>query len=442
MMQRIHWSPLTPLVVAGALGLAGCDFDVDNPGRVLESDLNTLEAIDALVTGMSSDFSVQYDGIAFTIARATDDMAGSGSYNETNFFRQGVINAEDVNGIWNGIQRARWVAEDGIRRMRDEIEGYEFAGSRQTARAYLFAGLANRAIGESFCYGVVSADAPLGGGSEAEQPPSAAFQRALSMLEEAVNHATQAGAQDLVDAAHGGRAQAYVGLGDWTNAVLEAGMVPTSLDFDAIYSDNSGRENNEIYNETFGRPEMSAYDTYASTFDPPDPRAPYTNCPVTGTCSENGADGITPYWRQEKYDDRGSEIPAVKGTEMRLIEAEAALRDNDLPTAISKMNEVRAEFSGLTDLTPAPATIEEGWIALDHERFLTLWLEGRRMHDLRRWDAEGRDILPGVQFLNGVLPLAGDELYPGITKRASCIPIAFSECLSNPNLSGSAACSL
>jgi hypothetical protein len=441
MMQRICWSRLTPLALAGVVGLAGCDFDVDNPGAVLESDLNTLEAIDALVTGMSSDFSEEYDGIAFTLARATDDMAGSGSYNTTNDFRRGLLEAEYQDGIWEGIQRARWVAEDGIRRMRDDIEGYEFAGNRQTARAYLFAGLSSRVIGESFCYGVVSADAELGGGAEAAKPPSESFQRALSMLAEAITHATGAGDADLLDAAHGGRAQAYVGLGDWTNAVTEAGMVSTDFVYEAIYSDNSGRENNEIHEETFNRPEMSVYDTYASTFDPPDPRAPYTNCPVTGTCSESGADGITPYWRQEKFDDEGSNIPVVKGTEMRLIEAEDALRSSDLATAISKMNEVRT-FHSLADLTPAPTTLDEGWIALDHERFLTLWLEGRRIHDLRRWDAEGRSTLPGVMFLNGQWPLADDGLAPGLTQRAACIPISFSECLSNPNLRDAAECSL
>ena len=441
MMQRICWSRLTPLALAGVVGLAGCDFDVDNPGAVLESDLNTLEAIDALVTGMSSDFSEEYDGFAFILARVTDDMAGSGSYNESNFYRLGIINAEDVDGEWEGIQRARWVAEDGIRRMRDDIKGYEFAGNRQTARAYLFAGLANRVVGESFCYGVVSAGAELGGGGEAAQPSSEAFQRALNMLADAVTHATGAGDQDLVDAAHGGRAQAYVGLGDWANAVAEAGQLSTDFVYEAIYSDNSGRENNEIWIETFQRPEMSVYDTYASTFDPPDPRAPYTNCPVTGTCSESGADGITPYWRQEKFDDRGSNIPVVKGTEMRLIEAEAALRNLDLATAITKMNEVRT-FHSLAELTPAPININEGWIALDHERYLTLWLEGRRIHDLRRWDAEGRSTLPGVMYLNGQWPLANDELDASITKRASCIPISFSECLSNPNLRGAAECSL
>jgi hypothetical protein len=331
------------------------------------------------------------------------------------------------------------VAEDGIRRMRDEITDFAFDGSPLVARAYLFAGLANRVVGESFCFGVVSADAPLGGGNESAKPPSESFQRALNMLQQAVTQATAAGDDDLLTAAHGGRAQAYVGLGDWANAVTEAQLVPTDFVVEAIYSGNSGREENEMYNETHERQEMSVYDTYMSTFDPPDPRAPYNNCPVTGDCPDAGSDGITEYWRQEKYPDNGGDIPVVKGTEMRLIEAEAALRNNDLVGALAGINAVR-QFFGLADATAAD--IDEAWILLDHERHLTLWLEGRRMHDLRRWDEEDRSTLPGVQFLRGLLPLADDDIDASISKRASCIPISFSECLSNVNLQGSAACSI
>ncbi len=444
MMQRICCSirrfRLSPLLVVGAVGVAACSFDVDNPGRILESDLNTPEAVNALVTGMSSDFSEEYDGTAFLIGRATDDMAGSGSYNTTNFFRVGIINPEDVDPEWEGIQRGRWVAEDGIRRMRDEITDFAFDGSPLVARAYLFAGLANRVVGESFCFGVVSAGAPLGGGNESAKPPSESFQRALNMLQQSVTQATAAGDDDLLTAAHGGRAQAYVGLGDWANAVAEAQLVPTDFVIEAIYSGNTDRENNEIFEETFQRQEMSVYDTYMSTFDPPDPRAPYNNCPVTGDCPDAGSDGFTVYWRQQKYDEIGSNIPVVKGTEMRLIEAEDALRNNDLTTAMAKINEVR-QFHGVTpDLVAAD--IDEAWIHLDHERHLTLWLEGRRMHDLRRWDEEDRSTLPGVQFLRGLLPLADDDIDASISKRASCIPISFSECLSNTNLQGSAACSI
>ncbi len=432
-----RYDRLTPLLLAGVMAVAGCDFNVQNPGAILESDLNTIEAVNAIVTGMSSDFSEEYDGTAFVIARASDDMAGSGSYNTTNFYRMGIIQAEDVDGIWEGVQRARWVAEDGIRRLRDDIEGYAFDGNRLTARAYLFAGLSNRVIGESFCFGVVSASAPLGGGNETAQPNSEAFQRALNLLQSAVTQATSAGDDDLLMAARGGRAQAYVGLGDWTNAVAEAAQVPTDFVYEAIYSDNSGRENNEMWEETHQREEMSAFDTYIASFDPPDPRAPYTNCPQTMTCNVSGADGITPYWRQEKYPDRGSNIPVVKGTEMRLIEAEAALRNNDMVGGMNKMNEVR-DFFELADLTAT--TMDEAWVHLDHERHLTLWLEGRRMHDLRRWDEENRGILPGVQFLRGELPLADDNLDPSISKRAACIPVSFSECLSNKNLTGTSAC--
>lgn len=80
---------LAPLFLAGVLAVAGCDFTVQNPGAILESDLNTIEAVNAIVTGMSSDFSEEYDGVAFVIARAADDMAGSGSYNTTNFYQIG-----------------------------------------------------------------------------------------------------------------------------------------------------------------------------------------------------------------------------------------------------------------------------------------------------------------------------------------------------------------
>lgn len=440
MTQKICYARLTPLALAALLGLGGCNFDVDNPGRVLEDDLNTVDAVNALVIGMSSDFSEEYDGIAFLIARASDEMAGSGSYNTTNNFRRGIIEADQVDGVWEGIQRARWVAEDGIRRLRDDIEGYVFAGNALTAKAYIFAGLANRVIGESFCFGTMSAGAELGGEAEAAQPNSEAFQRALNMLAEAVTHAQGAGSSTLEEIAHGGRAQAYVGLGDWTNAVIEAGMVSTDFVFEALYDDNSGRENNEMRNET-NRREMSAFDTYAASFSPEDPRAPYTDCPTTGDCNGVlGADGITPFWRQDKYwPDRGADIPAVKGTEMRLIEAEAELRNNNLGPAITFMNEVRT-FHGLADLTPAPADIAEAFIALDRERYLTLWLEGRRMHDTRRWMAEGRTTMPSVRFANGLDVIAGDNLATGITQRAVCIPLSFSECLSNPNLRGAAEC--
>ena len=416
-------------LILGALLLVSCKFDVKNPGRVMDSDLNAESSVKPLVTGMSSDFSVQYDGIAFLVGRASDEMAGSGSYSDTRLYRVGDIAFNYVDGVWEGISRARWVAEDGLRRMQEDIPDYQFEGNILTARAYLFAGLSNRVLGETFCHPVYD------GGTALE--PSDAFEKAVDHFTHAIDQAQQAGASDIETAAYGGRAQAYVGLGDWTNAVADAGQVPTNYVYYAFYNTTSDREENEIYQETHNRPEMSAYNTYIASLDPTDPRTPYTDCTLPGAdCQQQqGADGSTPHYQQEKYEGLDSNIPAVKGTEMRLIEAEARLvQASDVPGAIASINEVR-EFWSLDPIDPTGMTLQDAWITLDHERLLTLWLEGRRLYDMRRWNEAGLDFLPAVQFIYG-----GTIVYPGDNPRDVCIPISQSECLVNTNVKGTAAC--
>ena len=103
---------------------------------------------------------------------------------------------------------------------------------------------------------------------------------------------------------------------------------------------------------------------------------------------------------------------------------------SDIPTMMARINEVRA-FHGLADIDPG--TVVDGpltgdrasmnsWDVLDRERHLTLWLEGRRLWDLHRWDHP---------FLNGG-SLAG---YLAQDRRDSCIPISDSECQTNGSLS-------
>ena len=155
----------------------------------------------------------------------------------------------------------------------------------------------------------------------------AAFRRAIPLLEAAVRNANSSGQSDVATAAQGGLAQVYLGLGDMQNAVANAAKVPTDFVFAAAYSSNSGRETSQIWNETHGRHEISAWMTLAGTVGAGDPRTPWTDCsdPSSGCPSGNGADGQTIHYRQEKYPTRDDDIPLVKGTEMRLIEAEAAL---------------------------------------------------------------------------------------------------------------------
>ena len=228
---------------------------------------------------------------------------------------------------------------------------------------------------------------------------------------------------------------------------------------EAIYDQSAN--SNMVYNETWGRAEVGVWATpIQRQYNPTvvnnkasgDPRIPYTVCgqwndtnrppdltlgiTPTGTCADHiyrGADYLTAHYRQDKYPERGSNIPTITGTEMRLIEAEYAVRDGDQATFIAKINEVRNHY-GAGDLSADDllavangagalnwdncATwaadcdvnkIDDMWSILDRERYMTLWIEGRRLWDLHRWDHP---------FLNG-----GTLIHPGESRRASCLPL-------------------
>ncbi len=67
---------------------------------------------------------------------------------------------------------------------------------------------------------------------------------------------------------------------------------------------------------------------------------------------------------------------------------------------------------------------------------INLYIEGRRLWDLHRWDTDGYDFTMYTgsrlhDFLYG-----GSIVHPtDLDRRASCYPIPFSECQANPNIS-------
>jgi hypothetical protein len=82
---------------------------------------------------------------------------------------------------------------------------------------------------------------------------------------------------------------------------------------------------------------------------------------------------------------------------------------------MAKVNAVRA----LNSVAPVTAnTTAEAWLALDQERHLTLWLEGRRLRDNARLSAAGLSSWAAT-FMAG---------------RDACFPPSLNEIASNPNL--------
>ncbi|HEU4643600.1 MAG TPA: RagB/SusD family nutrient uptake outer membrane protein [Gemmatimonadaceae bacterium] len=391
------------LVCAGSTlaATAACDLSVTNPGSTRDQDLNTPSAMPALVNGMSGDLSYSLGYLAREGSVMTDELRESGTYPAMGRFDQGIIDDVDAGSLWDNAQEARWVAENGIDRMKQVLQA-DFETSPLSARAYLYAGFANRVLGENMC------DAVIDGGPR--QSDSVYFQRADSEFTEALRLAQAQGVDSLALTALAGRAQVRADLGRWTDADADAAQVPADFRFDAIFSTNSERENNNLAYETTTRREVSVWGTQWAATNA-DPRVPWDTLFTSAGVVQKGNNGSTPFFRQKKYPGVDAPIPLAKGTEMLLIRAEAALRDGAVPAAMGYVNDERAAY-GLAALDVSDA--DSAWTVLQSERGAVLWLETRRLWDLRRWYAEGR-----TTFLEG---------------RDTCIPISQAEQSSNPNL--------
>lgn len=394
-----HLRIALPAVVL--LGTA-CDLSVTNPGPLPDESLDKPEAMPGLVVGMSADLSIAVNNLAYFGGLLADEMAHSGNYNNERYFFAGQVTGEHTNTVWASLQRSRWVAESGIERMK-KVLGEDFDTSPLAARAYTLAGFANRLAGENVCHAVID------GGPR--QDHTVHFDRALEQFNEAVARAEALGNAELATAARAGRASIRAWLGDWAGAVADAERVPAEFVYVAYFSTNTSREENNIAYEA-GRNEITVYGTpWAEVFG--DPRVPWDSVKTSGGTLQTGANG-TPIFRQRKYADRDADIPLVKGTEMLLLRAEAALRDGDLGTAVALINEAREVY----ELPPVSASNEdEAWTLLRHERGADLWLEGRRVWDLRRWHEEGR---------------IGE--WKGTAGHSKCVPISDNELRSNKNL--------
>src|SRR5215218_301418 len=132
---------------SGALGLgvlASCNFfDVTNPGPIADENLDAPGAMPGLVTGMSFDLSRAVNVAAQALPIISDELYHGGSYTPEGLFNRGIVRAEDANDLWGTIQRARWVAESGIERMKTVL-GAGSATNALSAREYIDEGHANR----------------------------------------------------------------------------------------------------------------------------------------------------------------------------------------------------------------------------------------------------------------------------------------------------------
>src|SRR3990172_6671117 len=183
---------------AALLGVAflGCDFTVTNPGPVEDRFLNELTARRAIVTGaqraLANSIQANQGDVLYYVAAITFEInpAGStGSFGINTQVQDGRLEEDIQSYSWNQASRARWVAEDAIRRLTTILSPEDSL----FATANLWAGYANRLMGENFCNAVID-----GGPEEAR---TVYLTRAEGYFNEANRIATAAGKTNVALAA-------------------------------------------------------------------------------------------------------------------------------------------------------------------------------------------------------------------------------------------------
>ena len=419
---------------------AACDTTVTNPGPVQDEFLADRNAASAMVNGSGRALSSGMNWIGYTgaaISREVHPAGSTGSFGISARWQNGELDAADgdLDAHWETAQRARWLAEETLRRL--EAVGPPPVGSLQTPvqyanalqQAYVYAGYANRLLGENMCAAVIDGSGEL--------PVATFLTRAESLFTKAlaVTGGTPATVTTLTNASYAGRAAARVHLGKWTEAVTDAGQVAIAFVYNMPYFNiGSDDQRNRIFWASGNTRESGSayrahtqwntwyYDYRVATSDP---RVPITVTTLQGDAAIECC-GKVAWYPEAKHNASASPIRLASGREMRLIEAEAKLRSSDIAGAFTLINAVRTN-AGAAALV-VPTTIDDAWRLLKRERGIELWLEARRLGDLRRWKA---DNTPGA-----LDPLESVGAASHLTSQDLCFPISRSERETNPNLRG------
>ena len=373
-VRRLTKRVMTFGVFAAVAVFSACDLAVTNPGPVQDATLNLEGAYQGIVNGAIRGVQEGFGTYALLGGAITHDLHASGHTGSA-----GVRPEEEVawlndnydgRGGWGNQHRARWIAEEAVRRFTGEESAVSNPGSYPPlAQAYFWAGLASRYLGENACTAIFDGGAP--------EPKLAYFDHAIDHFNNAVTVGQSAGLSDLVTAAIGARAAAKNFKGDYAGAAADAAQVPFGFEFLTTYSGFGGE-----YYYVYGHVESLGFQSLSFWGTPAGEHFLLTGDSRVAWGYDNGSrevpegksaavrgqthparptwvslvpmfyplKGIAPRDKDREFlffePDRAQQreqlqIQLVDGREMELIKAEVELRNGNWQAAMTHINNVR-----------------------------------------------------------------------------------------------------
>lgn len=426
---RLKTQFLAILLIAG-FGLLSCDIlNVDNPNSLIEEDLDNPAAAPAIANGAEATLTNALGDLLAPYSTVTDELTWIGTRDAWLALNQGETDDplnEFVDGAYASINEARWTADNAIKRLEQFRDQGTLKTSVPLVRSYLYGAITYLSIAESFDNFVISdrqeAGEPIGrenlyelidtaieytdkgialavDGSEWDTNLKAVRARALYSRALWDRLKPQLDTQNpLVESAEAVAAaeEALAAIGedaDWRFQIVVTSETPSNnLAFqvnerlelrisDAIAQPNS--ENTRVDSVTL--------------------QDPIDKIPAPFLVKE-----IEEFTSAAEYAD----YTIVSARELHLIIAEDALARENTDDFTTAINNLRAMDDELTEYT---GQIPEREL-LEHSRQVNLFLQGRRLADLYRFEKTSPQ-------------WSSSRVTPG-----AFFPITNSEITSNPNV--------
>lgn len=390
-------------ILALALTVGACDgvFDVENPNQLVQQDLERAQAANALVNGAEATLARALGYLILPVSVASDELTSIGTFDAGVELDGGFLANpanEYANNAFPYVAEARFQADEAIRL----LEGFDHAGQlqqrRDLVRAYLYGGVIHTYIADHFDDFVISnrteTAPPLGPDAMVNL-----YDRALEDLTTGLTLARELGAADLELTLLAQRARTRHARDLW-GKLNPTGTVPAeplvdepqalvdALDALALLTEPDwrfelrygvGTIGNQLGSQVNLRQEFRIDDPYVV---PTDDGKSVADIRLEDPVEEEPDPALRV--AIERF-VAGGEYPAltvVSARELHLIAAEVALANDDEPTAVDHLDDVRA-LEGRGPVAGRVPTSE----VLRHERRVQLFLQGRRLADQYRFGA-------------------------------------------------------
>lgn len=408
------------LLVLALSILVGCDELVD-----VQSDQQTIDTsqpvtLEALIVGATSDLFTAYDSKIVWGGLFADTFVSSGTAPTIqNFDRRDV--AEDHGGggargnsiggpFYTPQQKAVRVANLAQERILngefDQIADPE--NSAEFARFSAYNGFGKTWLADLYCTAAFNGECPELSSVQVYELAEQEFTRAIEAAnaEEAIRQASFAG-----------RARVRLILGNTEGAVTDAERVDEDFEFLATYSTNSFAERNRVHFRTWDFRNWSVGPAFRDlTIDATGEADPRVDLAVN---PEQAFDPSQDLYAPRKVATPNTPLTITSGDEAQYIIAEIVGGSD----AIDIINNVRTRNGVETMWTPSDPTATEIRDKVIDERKRTLFLEGVRLGDIRRY----LDVY-GLDFFQQETPQGftmGDQ---------TCLPLPEIERNNNPDI--------